>query len=249
VRRAALYWALPAILACAGLAALGVWQLQRASWKERVLAGWSAALAAPPRAYAEVVADRVSLPRREDVTAEHDAPALPLRVEIAGHWDPGTTVLLDNQRLGADVGALVFTRFVPDDRATPLLVNRGWVALAQGRRVPVLEVPTIQRTTLRGLLVAPPASGLKLGTSTWQAGQPPALLTWLDLPAIAGASAPLFTGVLQLDPELPYGFTRRWQALPNTLSPLKHRGYAVQWFGMSLAVAVIYFVLALRRNP
>ncbi len=247
MRRAAAYWALPALLVCAGFAALGGWQLQRAGWKERVLAGWSAALAAPPRAYAEVVGERLSLPRREDAIAA--AAALPLRVEIVGRWDPATTVLLDNQRLDAAVGALVFTRFVPDGRATPLLVNRGWVALEAGRRIPPLDAPTTQRSTLRGLLVAPPATGLKLGTSTWTPGQPLALLTWLDLSAIAGPGAPLFDGVLQLDPELAHGFTRRWQALPNTLSPQKHRGYAVQWFGLSLAVAATYLILAIRRRP
>jgi surfeit locus 1 family protein len=249
VRRAAVYWALPALLVCAGLAALGAWQLQRAGWKERVLAGWSAALVAPPRAYAEVVGQRLALPRREDAIGADPAPGLPLRVEIVGHWDPATTVLLDNQRLDAAVGALVFTRFVPDGRATPLLINRGWVALEAGRRIPPLDAPTTQRSTLQGLLVAPPATGIKLGVSTWTPGQPPALLTWLDLPTIAGASGPLFDGVLQLDPELPHGFTRRWQALPNTLSPQKHRGYAVQWFGLSLAVAAIYCILALRRRP
>lgn len=248
MRRAAAYWALPAVLVCAGFAALGSWQLQRASWKERVLAGWSVALAAQPRAYADVVANRTSLPRREDAVAADDAAALPLRVEIMGHWDPGTTVLLDNQRLDAAVGAMVFTRFVPDGGATPLLVNRGWIALESGRRIPSLDAPGSAHTTLRGLLVAPPSTGLKLGSSTWAPGQPAALLTWLDLPAIAGA-APLFAGVLQLDPQLPHGFTRRWQALPNTLSPQKHRGYAVQWFGLSLAVAAIYLILALRRRP
>ena len=37
--------------------------------------------------------------------------------------------------------------------------------------------------------------------------------------------------------------------LSNTLPPEKHRGYAIQWFGLALATLVILIVLNLRRRP
>lgn len=247
MRRAAVLWALPALLACAGFAALGAWQLQRGAWKERLLAGWDAALAEAPRDYAGAVGGRDALPRREDLAAPTADAALPLPVALRGRWDPASTLLLDNQRLDAAVGVFVLTRFVPHAGAMPLLVNRGWLPLPPDRTPPVVPAPAAGEVALSGLLVAAPAAGLRLAAPPWSPGQAPPLLAALDIAALRQAAGPLFDGVLQLDPAAPDGFTRRWQPLPNTLPPQKHRGYAVQWFGLATAVAVIYLLLAFRR--
>lgn len=246
MKRAAILWAVPALAACAGFASLGAWQLERGAWKTRLLDAWAQAVVAAPRDYATVVGARDELPRREDGAAA--SAALPLRVTVDGRWDPATTLLLDNQRLDAAVGALVFTRFLPRDGATPLLVNRGWLPLGADRRAPAVAPPAAGEVRLAGLLVAAPSPGLRLGDAAWTPGQPPALLPYLDLDAVRAAGVPLFDGVLQLDADQADGFTRRWQALPNTLPPEKHRGYAVQWFGLATAVVVIYLILALRRQ-
>jgi cytochrome oxidase assembly protein ShyY1 len=54
--------------------------------------------------------------------------------------------------------------------------------------------------------------------------------------------------VLRLDPALPLGHERDLGLLANTLPPEKHRGYALQWFGLSAATLVILIVLSLRRR-
>jgi cytochrome oxidase assembly protein ShyY1 len=36
--------------------------------------------------------------------------------------------------------------------------------------------------------------------------------------------------------------------LPNTLTPERHLGYAVQWFGLALAVLVAAIILTLRNR-
>jgi cytochrome oxidase assembly protein ShyY1 len=246
MKRSAVLWALPAALACTAFVGLGLWQWQRGDWKERLLTGWAAALVESPRPYADVVGMRDALPRREDQAEPGAGPALPLPVRIAGRWDPATTVLLDNQRLDGQVGVMVLTRFVPA-HGTPLLVNRGWQVLAPDRAPPQVPPPAEGDVVLRGLLVAPPAAGLRLGSLDWRPGAPPPLMASFDLDALRAACGPLFAGVLQLDPAEPDGFTRRWQPLPNTLPPERHRGYAVQWFGLAAAVAVVYFLLAFRR--
>jgi cytochrome oxidase assembly protein ShyY1 len=53
--------------------------------------------------------------------------------------------------------------------------------------------------------------------------------------------------VLRLDPAMAGGYARDLEILPNTLPPEKHLGYAVQWYGLALAVLVTALVLTFRR--
>jgi cytochrome oxidase assembly protein ShyY1 len=56
--------------------------------------------------------------------------------------------------------------------------------------------------------------------------------------------------VLRLDPALTgIGFARDLDVLPNTLPPERHRGYALQWFGLSATLLAITLFLFLRRRP
>ena len=55
--------------------------------------------------------------------------------------------------------------------------------------------------------------------------------------------------MLRLDPALPMGFTRDLEILPNTLPPERHRGYALQWFGLSATLLALSLFLALRPRP
>ena len=54
--------------------------------------------------------------------------------------------------------------------------------------------------------------------------------------------------MLRLDPALPMGYARDLEVLPNTLTPDRHRGYAVQWFGLALATLLTALFLAFRRR-
>ena len=63
-----------------------------------------------------------------------------------------------------------------------------------------------------------------------------------------GAAAAPSPRVLRLDPDLPLGYTRDLALLANTLPPDKHRGYALQWFALALAVLVTALVLSLRKK-
>ena len=49
-----------------------------------------------------------------------------------------------------------------------------------------------------------------------------------------------------LDAGEPEGYLRQWQA-PG-FPPLRHIGYAVQWFGLALTLFVIYIVTNLRHS-
>ena len=54
-------------------------------------------------------------------------------------------------------------------------------------------------------------------------------------------------GLLLLDEADPRGFARNWQNQFEQMPPVRHFGYALQWFAMACAVAVIFVVLNLRR--
>ena len=51
--------------------------------------------------------------------------------------------------------------------------------------------------------------------------------------------------LILLDPGEADGFVRHWS--PPGFPPLRHIGYAVQWFGLAAALFVIYIVTNSRR--
>jgi surfeit locus 1 family protein len=227
-------WALLALLAAAGFAALGAWQWQRAAQKDAMLARWRTAGAAPAQALAAAL-DRPEL--------------VPVRVAGDGRFVPGATVLLDNQIRAGRVGVMVLSLFQPEGAHRAVLVNRGWIALDARRQIEEAPAEVAGRVALSGLLRRPPSAGLQVENAAWQAGAPPPMLNWLDLPVLARQFGhELFPGVLLLDPGMPFGYARDWEPLPNTLPPERHRGYAVQWFGLALAVLVTFGILWKKRN-
>src|SRR5260370_22993896 len=54
------------------------------------------------------------------------------------------------------------------------------------------------------------------------------------------------TDLVLLDPAEPDGSVRSWA--PPGFPPMRHIGYAVQWFALALTLLVIYVVTNLRRN-
>lgn len=215
---------------------LGFWQLGRARWKDAYLASHAAALAAPP------VPLDVAL-------GEGDGPTRVQRVTGRGRYDAAATVLLDNRVQDGRVGVMVLTLFRPSGGSRSVLVNRGFVTMGPNRIVPSPAPAPVEQGQISGLLLPPTAPGFKLGNADYTRGAPPPLLAYLDIEALRRTMDPrLFEGVLQLDAGAPAGFSREWVALPNTLPPERHRGYAVQWFGLAFATLVLALVLGLRRR-
>lgn len=157
---------------------------------------------------------------------------------------------LDNQRRGARVGVRLYCAFQPHS-GTPLLVDLGWLPLPGDRRLPREACPT-GPADLSGLLAPPPAVGLRLGggLESRDGGQ-----RWLalhlepDNVARAWQLPALAPRVLRLDPALPLGHERDLEVLANTLPPEKHRGYAIQWFGLAFATLVVILLLWFRKRP
>lgn len=217
-----------------GFAQLGRWQLSREDVKRAQLAAAEAALAAPPRALAPALAGPVEAIDKVAGRARFTAtPRL---------W-------LDNQRRGQQVGMRLYCAATPVEGGATLLVDLGWLPVAPDRVLPAVGCPEGEHA-LAGLLVAPPSVGLRLGPGlveqdgAWLATR----LDPAEVSAAWAATPALAPRVLRLDPALPLGHARDLALLGNTLPPEKHRGYAVQWFGLAVATLVILIVLNLRRR-
>ncbi len=228
----ALLW-LFALALIAGFALLGRWQLSRAVEKQAML-----------DAVSRVLAERAAQPLAAAKDLPTDQPYAWTRG--SGRFLEAPALLLDNQRRGDAVGVRVFRVFQPQP-GQALLVDLGWLRMDGQRDLP--EVSAIRQSlVIEGLLTPPPATGLALGPAYVEAQPDRWLLTRVDLPALSKAlKVELAPRVLRLDPEFPLGYARDLDVLPNTLPPERHRGYALQWFGLAAATFAFALFLSLRR--
>ncbi len=226
-------WTL-AVLAMSLFGSLGAWQWGRAEQKEAMLA-----------ATAQVLRERA--PRPLSLANE---PARAGTYDWAagdGEFLPAPPILLDNQTRERQPGVRVYGVFQPAAGGAPLLVELGWLPVPPDRRMPVVALPA-GRQRIAGLLAPPPSEGIARSAPAPQAGG--ALLVIAVergvLEQALGLS--LARRVLKLDPDLPIGYARDLDVLPNTLPPERHIGYAVQWFGLALAVLATALVLTWRAH-
>lgn len=223
--RRLLGFALLALLVAGGLAQLGHWQLQRAREKEALLAGIE-------RAQTSELVELKRLP-----------PGSGWRfraVEVSGRFLPEHQVLLDNQLQQGRPGVRAYVPFLLATEQRLLLVDRGWLARPdRTQALPQADAPAGD-IVLKGVLLDPPGAGMALGAA--QETGWPLLVTRIDLAELQSRlGLPLLDFVLE-DLDTPRAASIRAGMLP----PERHRGYAVQWFGLSLTILIIYAVLALR---
>jgi surfeit locus 1 family protein len=177
------------------------------------------------------------------------ASELPLyqRVSVSGALDGAHQFLLDNRTFQGRAGFEVLT---PLERtALPmLLVDRGWVPFGGVRaQLPDVTLETSGAVTLTGRLANLPSAGLASGRAApAPGGLWPKITSYPSVEELAAAlGAPVSSRILLLDPRSPYGYERDWQ--PPGLPPLRHFGYAVQWWSFAVLALIAWGVLHL--NP
>lgn len=227
-------WTL-ALLVMVAFASLGRWQLGRMHEKQTMLDGVAATLAARDPLPLSAAGNALRVRGYDWAAGEGvfvDAPA----------------ILLDNQQRDGRPGVRVYRAFQPAG-AAPLLVELGWLPLPADRATPAIALPEgVQHVA--GLLAPPPSPGLVAQHIRKADNASDIVVTRLDAELMSdfdgvGALPPR---VLKLDPSLPLGHARDFDILPNTLPPEKHLGYAVQWFGLALAVLVAALILTFRKS-
>jgi cytochrome oxidase assembly protein ShyY1 len=194
---------------------------------------------------------------RKEAMLAASARAMPAWVAFEGRFADMPALRLDNQRRGSRVGVQVYRLFDTDD-GTRLWVDVGWRELPPDRVVPAEPRLPSESMRLEGLLVPPPSAGFALGPASSPLPDggvlalrlEPAVLREAGIPPVTRPPSPtLGFAVLRLDPTLAIGYERDLDLLTNTLSPDKHRGYALQWFGFAAGLFLLSLYLQFRRRP
>jgi surfeit locus 1 family protein len=227
-----LFTTLLAIGLIAMLVSLGRWQLHRAADKRTLFDSFAAASAAAR----PIDLQSAAVPRYS-------------RVLAVGSYDESRQILIDNMVEAGRAGYFVITPFALQGGGW-ILVNRGWVALGKTRADrPAIPVGGNLRT-IRGRADNLPSPGIHMGVAAPLAPPYPVVAAYPARAELAQllqesnwASA---ADLILLDAAEPDGYVRNWAA-PG-FPPMRHIGYAVQWFGLALALAVIYVVTNFRRT-
>jgi surfeit locus 1 family protein len=222
-----------ALVLVGALVALGRWQLHRADEKRALYALFDSG---------------------KDATRAIDAatPRLPRyqHADAVGSYDSEHQILIDNMsNAEGRAGYYVITPFALRGGGW-LLVNRGWVPVGASRAVKPVVAVSGQQREIKGRADELPRAGMQMGERLPLAPPYPVVAnfpTHAEIAALLGASPwTAAANLLLLDPGEPDGYLREWQ--PPGFPPVRHIAYAVQWFALAAALAVIYFVTNFRRT-
>lgn len=216
------------------LLSLGLWQLDRAEQKQALLSAQDARRNDLPM-------DLGMVSELEDLDRFRPATA-------SGRFVADRQWLLDNRVHAGQVGYHVYSLFDLDDaHGRALLVNRGWVPLGASRQqLPVLPLPE-GKVRIQGRLSRPASVGIALGEPDYASVSALQVVPYLEVKRVAAAiGRELLPMVLELDEGQPGALTED-PLTATQITPEKHIGYAVQWFGLAAALLIIYVGLNTRR--
>jgi surfeit locus 1 family protein len=210
-----------AIIGFAILISLGVWQLERKTWKENLIATLTARIAAPPHA----------LPQSPQQGADEFS-----RVQLHGTFAPGQSALVftSGSALRPDVMAPGYWVLSPlrTDDGRIVVVNRGYIA---GKVAPA---PPSGEVALVGALRWPDEGGV------FTPANDPQHNLWYSRDPVAIAAAKNWGQVT------PFFVEQETPQLANApqAGPLvvhlrdAHLQYAITWFGLAGGLAGVYLV-------
>ena len=218
----------PGVMAVSMLAvllALGTWQVERLHWKQAILAQIARAEAAP------------AVPLGSE-------PAPFTKVQVTGHLRDDLPAWFGAEVRDTRAGTELGTQLIePLERGVgdTILVDRGWVP--NHRPKPIAPEPG--EVTLEGYVRPSDKPGL------FSASDNPATRQFytLDAPAIGAALglhqvAPFF--LIAMGPPPPEGYPDPARHLPRP--PNNHLSYAITWYGLAIALVVIFVLWARKPN-
>lgn len=209
---------------------LGFWQLERAAFKDDLLQRRAAVESMLPQELARMM---------DDSEASH---WFFVAARATGTFLSRQQYLLDNRTRQGQAGYEVLTPF--RSAAGTVLVNRGWVPVGDDRRVLPAVAVDESDTVISGVVVPPPRAGLLLGADGYDQAEWPRVVQTVDLERIGQQiGVPLWPGMIRLDQDHEACLTCVWPDVGG-ISPERHRGYAVQWFSLAVALVVLMAVVA-----
>ena len=207
--------------------ALGVWQIERGQNKQQVLDAFNNAIQAEP-----------SLLSSSSKKWQ--------RVYVSGTFDESRQILIDNTIFRGRVGFKVFTPLILESSNKLLLVDRGWIEQESFRD----NLPTISINSplaeLSGLLVNPELGFVlseDLISKTWPKISQTQSLAYLkneypeELYSFILVSEPTYQDALDY-----------MEVIPTNMPPVKHYGYALQWFTMFLVLCGMYIYFCFKNK-
>lgn len=211
---------------------LGMWQLNRAREKEALLKSFAERSAHQPLS-------------AQDLKNPSDYRYY--RAELTGKFDNKHLFFLDNKTHAGKIGYEIYSLFIANELAQPILIDRGFTPILTSREV-LPPIPPIKDTvTITGMLNLPPKLVTlgKINDSpviTW-----PLRIEYVHLNEMAALTnnPSFFPYVLTIDAKSPYAFATEAALFP--MPPERHRGYAVQWFALALTLLILSVVL--NRTP
>lgn len=147
---------------------------------------------------------------------------------------------IDNKLIDGRAGFHVLVPYRTD--LGVLMINMGWVA-STGVRAKLPDIEIDLPDTIEGIVYLPVKNTLVRETNA-RYGEFPVLLQQADLDEISlHLGETVLPAVIRLLPDNS-NFVRQWQAV--TMSPEKHLGYAIQWFGLAIAALTVYLLSLLK---
>ena len=212
---------------------LGLWQLERADWKQALVDTHEG------RARLSPIALRPG--------AEIGDEAQYRRVFARGYYDMEHQLLLDNKTYQGHAGYHVLTPLRLAESDAVVLVNRGWVSLGKSR-AELPELPGTDGEVLVDAMVQlPPMKLFRLADIDEVNAAWPKVVQQVEmgeLEQLLGVTLePL---ILLLDKDDAFGFIRDWKAVYGVTVD-KHRAYAVQWFTLAVVLLLIYISVNSKR--
>jgi surfeit locus 1 family protein len=206
------------------LLGLGTWQVERLAWKTALLA-------------------QIDRAERLPAIPMDDAPAAPFtKVRVDGMLRPDLSVLYGAEGRDTAQGPRIGGQLVSvleRPGAAPLLVDRGWV-----EALPTATSP--MPVSIEGYLRPGDRAGVFAATDNpasrrFYTLDPAAIGAALGLPSVADFV------LVALGPAPPGGPPEPAQALPRP--PNNHLSYVITWYGLALALLVIFIVYARKKVP
>jgi surfeit locus 1 family protein len=209
------------------LIALGFWQLDRAEQKRAFLDRQKQGMAAPALQLTAATPENKEILRYRQAVAE-------------GSYDSAHQVLIDNQIVEGRVGYFVLTPFILAGSDKAILVNRGWIQADQDRKVLPDIIIRDSPTQVSGRINHFPSVGIKLAGADQPTAGWPAVVQVADSAVLSERLGyPLFPFMLELDKQMPEGYRRKWRQA-TVMPPEQHVAYAMQWFGLAIALALLF---------